>query len=154
MFELRFLSTGAEFNSILEQLLSAVPHILIYLPLETELVVNISETLTALSASSNAQRLQYVMSLPSITTVAQIVTNQYQPVQGSAITVPCRLSALGNSTFFEAIGTLFVKARSEAFFTQVDKILIVLCSHLTGSFSSAVHLCLRAVLVNRPVARS
>ncbi len=99
-------------------MLSAAQHILLLLPLETDLIVGIAETVTTLANTKNSGRLAGIMTLPSVVTIAEIVTNQYQ---GGA--APCRLSAAGNTAIFESLGSLFVKAKNETFFTQVKSVI-------------------------------
>jgi hypothetical protein len=118
---------------VLEVTLQCTHHAIQHMPLETELVAVASQYLVALSASRNPARLHYLVASEHTHRIAQYTTSLTSTSSGGgpgggASTGPgagsqqgvCRLNGAGLSAMFEALGQLFVRARNEAFFSQVN----------------------------------
>jgi hypothetical protein len=119
---------------VLEVTLQCTYQVVLHMPLETELVATASQFLVALSASRNPARLHYLVASEHTHCIAQYTTSlstggavgaASAGAVGGAGGAPqgaCRLNGTGLSAMFEALGQLFVRARNEAFFSQVREV--------------------------------
>ena len=85
------------------------------LPLESDLIASICECIKALADICSKDRLQSVVQLPSVNTVAQIVMSTGDNQQQGKLL----LNAEGYVLVFQALGTLLVQANKSDYFGQV-----------------------------------
>lgn len=105
---------GAEFNGQVDLILSAAGNIMSLLPLESDLIAAICETIRTLAGTCSSERLQALVQLPSVNTVAQIVMSTGDGQQGKL-----HLNTDGYVQVFRALGTLLVRADKSDYFGQV-----------------------------------
>lgn len=114
-------------NAVQELLLSCVHQVVLYLPLESELISAAAQSLIALASCRNPARFHLLVGSHHVNQMALLITTP--PVSGASHSgigsAGCRLNGTGLMVMFEALGQLCVRATEVAFFSQVRKLLVL-----------------------------
>jgi hypothetical protein len=108
---------GSDFNSSVEVLLTSCRQVIVSMPLENELVLSVASLITAMSKSSQPQRLAFILNCGAVTDIFRLLSGGAE--EG------CRLNENGLSAVFRALSCVAITAKNEHVFMQ-------LCTHVHG----------------------
>jgi hypothetical protein len=113
---------GVEFLTNIENIFSSINLILIYLPLENDVIISASQLIITASKCRHDGWTQSLLSLQSTSSLFQTITNSSTSNPNQV----CMLNLIGLSSMFSALTTLTIYCKNESCFMQ-------LCCYLQSS---------------------